>query len=149
MTKKEARERAAVITAARGWIGTPWHHAGRVKNAGVDCAQLVCAAYEEAGLIPHIEPHYARQWGLHRDHELFIEWIEKMGGRRIAAADARPADIVTFKFGRTYFHGAILTAPGTVIHADMNMSVIEEPIAQNEQLRLRVADGRARYFTLW
>lgn len=145
----EANQRRAVIAAARGWVGTPWHHAGRVKGAGVDCAQIICAAYEEAQLIEHIDPRYARQWGLHRDRELFIEWIEKMGGRETVAADAKPADIVTFKFGRTFFHGAILTAPDTVIHADLDMGVIEEPIAQNEQLRLRIADNRARYFTLW
>jgi cell wall-associated NlpC family hydrolase len=30
--------RAAVVAEARSWLGTPFHHQGRVKAAGVDCA---------------------------------------------------------------------------------------------------------------
>ena len=29
--------RAAVVTEAKTWIGTPFHHAARVRGAGVDC----------------------------------------------------------------------------------------------------------------
>jgi cell wall-associated NlpC family hydrolase len=145
----EAEQRAAVVAAARLWAGTPWHHEARVIGAGVDCAQIICDVYERAGLIPHIEPRYARQWGLHQDRELFIEWIEKNGGHEIERSTVQAGDIATFKFGRTFFHGAIFTAPNTVIHADMNMGVIEEPISQNARLSVRIETGRARFFSLW
>ena len=30
-----------VVRMARTWLGTPYHHQGRVKGAGVDCGGLV------------------------------------------------------------------------------------------------------------
>ena len=32
--------RAAVVKEAESWIGTPFHHAARVKGAGIDCLML-------------------------------------------------------------------------------------------------------------
>jgi cell wall-associated NlpC family hydrolase len=145
----EAEQRAAVVAAARLWRGTPWHHNARVMGAGIDCANIICDAFEKAGLIQHIEPVYARQWGLHQDRELFIEWIEKSGGHEIDRSSVKVGDIATFKFGRTFFHGAIFTDSVTVIHADMRMGVIEEPISQNMRLQTRMDSGRARFFSLW
>lgn len=39
-----------IITAARGWIGTPFHHQGRLKNVGVDCLGLLIGVAIELGL---------------------------------------------------------------------------------------------------
>ena len=44
-------ERAAVITEARTWIGTRFHHNAAVKGSGVDCARLVAAVYTDCGVI--------------------------------------------------------------------------------------------------
>jgi cell wall-associated NlpC family hydrolase len=33
--------RAAVVREAESWIGTPFHHAARVKGAGIDCLMLL------------------------------------------------------------------------------------------------------------
>lgn len=36
-----------IVNKAREFLGTPYHHQGRVKGAGVDCAGLViCVAHE-------------------------------------------------------------------------------------------------------
>lgn len=35
------------INAARAYVGTPFHHAGRVKGVGVDCMGLICCAGRE------------------------------------------------------------------------------------------------------
>ena len=149
-------ERAAVIAAACEWLGTPHVNNARVKGAGVDCAQIMCDVFERAGMIPHIEPHYPAQWGLHSDRELFIEWILDVDGVR----GGRPAqeitrdkvgigDLACFKFGRVHYHGALFTGLDTIIHADMHRGVIEERITENEKLHIRIDDGRVRYFTLW
>ena len=34
-------DRAAVVAAAREWIGTPYHHMADIKGVGCDCAMLL------------------------------------------------------------------------------------------------------------
>jgi len=43
--------RAAVVAAARQWIGTPWVHQQRAKGVAVDCAGLVIGVARELGLV--------------------------------------------------------------------------------------------------
>lgn len=40
-----------LIMEARTWVGTPFRHQGRVKGVGVDCANLVLAVGEAAGVM--------------------------------------------------------------------------------------------------
>ena len=42
--------RSDIIKAARGWIGTPFHHQGRVKGQGCDCIGLVVGVVKELEL---------------------------------------------------------------------------------------------------
>ena len=36
-----------VVREAKTWLGTPFHHQGRLKGVGVDCAGvIVCVAKE-------------------------------------------------------------------------------------------------------
>lgn len=39
------------VAEAMTWLGTPYHHQGRVKGVGVDCATLLCEVYKEVGLM--------------------------------------------------------------------------------------------------
>ena len=32
--------RARIVAEAMTWLGTPYHHRGKLKGIGVDCAQL-------------------------------------------------------------------------------------------------------------
>jgi cell wall-associated NlpC family hydrolase len=41
--------RAAVIAAARAWLGVPWRHQGRTRARGIDCVGLVVLVGEAAG----------------------------------------------------------------------------------------------------
>jgi len=62
--------RVSVVREAESWIGTPFHHAARIKGAGVDCLMLLAEIHERAGIIPHIDPpFYVPDWHLHRDAE--------------------------------------------------------------------------------
>src|SRR5262249_4757318 len=75
MTELDPR-RAAVVAEAESWIGTPFHHAARVKGAGVDCLMLLAEVYERAGIVPHLEPpFYVPDWHLHRDAERYLEGL--------------------------------------------------------------------------
>src|SRR4051794_8469193 len=68
--------RVAIVTEAETWLGTPFHHQGRVKGAGVDCAMLLAEVYHRCGFVPHIDPgHYPPDWHLHRDAERYLEKV--------------------------------------------------------------------------
>ena len=69
-------ERAAVVAAARSWLGTPYHHAADVRGAGVDCAMLLVRVYCDLGLVEPFDPRpYTRDWFLHRDEERYLGFL--------------------------------------------------------------------------
>lgn len=114
--------RATVIEEAKSWIGTPFHHAARVKGAGVDCLMLLAEVYERAGVAGHIEPpFYVPDWHLHRDAERYMEGLLRYAGP-IDTPNA--GDIALFRFGRTFSHGAILVEWPRLIHAYWSIGVV-------------------------
>jgi NlpC/P60 family putative phage cell wall peptidase len=114
--------REAVVTEAAGWIGTPFHHAARVKGAGVDCLMLLAEVYERAGVAARIEPpFYVPDWHLHRDAERYLEGLLHYA-RPVEAAGA--GDVALFRFGRTFSHGAVVVAWPRLIHAYWSIGVV-------------------------
>lgn len=133
----ETELRAAIVAEAISWERTPYHHHARLKGVGVDCAQLPAAVFEAVGAIPHLEPEYSEQWMIHRDEELYLAEIRRWA-RDIEVADARPGDLIVWKFGRTYSHSAIVIEPPLVIHAVVKGgAVIRADIERDEDLRDR------------
>lgn len=139
----EAQERQAVIAEALTWLGTPYHHHGRLKGVGVDCGQSLCAIYEAAGVTAEIDPGtYSTAWHLHRSEELYVQWLERVGAVRTDKPSA--GDVALFRFGRTFSHGGVLVDQRTVLHAYIRQAVIltrldEAPLA-----------GRpVQFWTLW
>lgn len=45
--------RSDIVSCARTWVGTPYHHQGRLKGIGVDCIGLPRGVACELGLLPH------------------------------------------------------------------------------------------------
>jgi cell wall-associated NlpC family hydrolase len=116
--------RAAVVAAARTWLGTPYHHMGRVKGAGVDCLMLLAEVYAAAGIVPHISiPFYPPDWNLHRDAERYLEGVIHYAHE--VAGPPEPGDVALFKFGRCFAHGAIVVAWPALIHAFVRVGVVE------------------------
>lgn len=108
-----------VVRVARSWLKTPYHDNARVKGAGADCAQLMAAVFLEVGLAPDLEvPHYSPQQFLHSDAEDYMATV-KTFAREIPEAEAKPGDVVLYKLGRAFGHGAIIIDPGWphIIHA--------------------------------
>ena len=110
-------ERAAVVAEARAWLRTPYHHMGRVKGAGVDCATLLAEVYARAGAVPtgRDSEFYPPDWHLHRDAERYLGFVIEHA--REIAGDPLPADIALWRFGRCFSHGAIVIDWPVVIHA--------------------------------
>ena len=116
-------DRAAVIAEARRWIGTPFHHAARVKGAGVDCLMLLAEVYERAGVTRHIEPpFYVPDWHLHRDAEHYMDGLLRHA--RPIEGPPLPGDVALFRFGRTFSHGAVVVEWPRLIHAYWSIGVV-------------------------
>jgi cell wall-associated NlpC family hydrolase len=126
-------QRAAVVAEARTWIGTDFHHESRVKRAGVDCAGLLAAVYHNVGLIPDLKlAHYPSDWFLHRDGERFLNHVLEFA-TEVEPPPKRiplPGDVVVWKFGRCFSHGAIVEQWPAVIHAHVGKQVTLEDTSQ-------------------
>lgn len=130
-----AAVRAAVIAEAESWAGTPFHHAARVKGAGVDCLMLLAEIYERAGVTGRIDPgFYVPDWHLHQGAERYLEGLLRYA-REVAAPE--PGDVALFRFGRTFSHGAIVLAWPRVIHALWSVGSVVRTDATQSPLRGR------------
>jgi NlpC/P60 family putative phage cell wall peptidase len=107
-------DRLAIVAEARRWIGTPYHHKGRVFGAGVDCGGLLYEVYAKFFSLKPFPENYAADWSLHRNDELYLDFISEYVQ---PTTEPLPADIVVFRFGRCFAHGGIVTETGRVIHA--------------------------------
>jgi NlpC/P60 family putative phage cell wall peptidase len=118
-----AAVRAAVVTEAKSWIGTPFHHEACVKGAGVDCLMLLKGVYTEAGVVRSLKiPHYSADWHLHQNAERYMEGLLRYA--REIDGPPEPGDIALFRFGRTFSHGAIVTAWPRLVHAYWQIGVV-------------------------
>ena len=145
------RLRRLVVEEARGWLGTPFHHAARVKGApglgreagGVDCLMLLAEVYERAGLLPHVDvPFYVPDWHLHRDAERYLEGL--LGYAREIAGPPLPGDVALFRFGRTFSHGAIVVEWPRLIHAYWAAGAV----VWGDATLYPLADRLVRFFTV-
>lgn len=111
----ETEQRSAVVAEAMTWLRTPYHHRGRLKGVGTDCAMILAEVFEKVGLIPHIEiEHYPQDWMLHRDEERYLGWVTKYAHR---VETPKPGDIALYRFGRCVSHGAIVVEWPMIVHA--------------------------------
>lgn len=112
----EQKQRSAVIAEAKSWLLTPYHHAARIKGAGVDCMMLLAEVYAAVGVIMPVAEfeHYPMDWMLHKDDDRYSEGLLRYC-RPVEAA--LPGDVAMFRFGRVPSHSAIVIEWPLVIHA--------------------------------
>jgi cell wall-associated NlpC family hydrolase len=117
MTKRDL-----IIAEAMSWLGTPYHHRGRVKGVGVDCGTLLCEVYERAGIVDHFDPGpYPMDWHLHQMGQRYLEHVLTV----CDPVDAPlPGDIVLYHFGKCISHGGIVIGWPTIIHSYLRTGVI-------------------------
>ena len=130
--------RARVVSAARAWLGTPYHHAADLKGIGVDCAMILVRVFCDLGLVPPFDPRpYVKDWMMHRDDERYLGFLLARA-REVEAPD--PGDVVLFRVGRCFAHGGIVTEsePLTLVHAySPARCVVEERLAGHPDLGAR------------
>jgi cell wall-associated NlpC family hydrolase len=138
-----SEQRAAVVAEALTWLNTPYHHAARIKGAGVDCAMLPAAVYRAAALIPEFAvDHYPPDWHLHRNAERYLDIVTRHASEVLAPTGA--GDFVLYRWGRCFAHGAIVIAWPQIVHAVIHVGVVLD----NGDCG-RLADRPRRFFTLW
>lgn len=137
--------REEVVREALSWELTPYHPRGRLKGIGVDCAMFPHAVYASVGAMSDEPPDYSSQWMLHRDEEIYLEWVRRFA-REIDRAAVAPGDFAIWKFGRVYSHGAIVIDAPEVIHAVIaGGGVMRGNMDRDEDLRSRPV----KFFTLF
>ena len=146
MTEDDSRAR--VVAIARSFIGTPYHPCGAIKGIGVDCGTLLALVYIEAGTIAAFDPGvYSPQWHMHRRSPRYLNAVAQRA-REIAAADARPGDLVLYQLVKAQFaHGAIITAIGAgarlrILHAAADL----RRVIEGDEAEFATLAGKPRKF---
>jgi cell wall-associated NlpC family hydrolase len=125
MDEKEAEQRAAIVREARSWLGTPYHPEARLKGVGADCATMVAEVFAQTGIVPRFEiEHYPHDWHLHRSDELYLSTVLKHSRELPEGELPQAGDVVMYKFGRCYSHGAIVIQWPQIIHSYINLGCI-------------------------
>lgn len=140
--------RAAVVAAAREWIGTPYHVGADVKGVGCDCAMILVRVFVDLGLVAPFDPRpYSNDWHLHRSEEVYLRLLLE---RAHEVASPEPGDVVLFRYGRCFSHGGLVTKrePFTMIHAFASAGIVlEEELIHNIAIAKRLPD--ARFASYW
>lgn len=138
-----AAQRAAVVAEALSWLGTPYHHQGRIKGVGIDCAQLAYGVYHACGLIPSMPlDDYPPDWHLHRDAERYLGRVLEYAHE---VETGLPGDLVLYQVGRAFAHGAIIVEWPSVVHAVAAARHVLLDCGEGGQL----AGRKRRFFSLW
>ena len=116
-----------VISAARGWLGTPYHHQAACKGAGCDCLGLIRGVYAEVtGRCAQKPPPYTRDWAEMRGEETLLHAAERHL-HALKGAPAMPGDILIFRMRASAIakHAGIMSTPQHMIHATESDGVVE------------------------
>lgn len=105
-----------IVAEARRWLGTPFHHQGRLIDVGADCAGLIIGVARGLGLSGYDIDGYARQ----PDGGTLREECDREM-TRVAPGGVKPGDVLLMRLGRDPQHLAIVTAaregqPTAMIH---------------------------------
>jgi NlpC/P60 family putative phage cell wall peptidase len=126
--------RKQIVTEAREWIGTRFHHQGAIKRVGCDCGGLVrgvgiaCGIYPPEFMnLPEAEPFRGYRANLMTNQ---LQDGCDLFATRIEFADAKPGDFVLLRFDGVARHLGILgdsqNGGFTLIHAYIGLRKVVE-----------------------
>jgi len=111
--------RLKIVSVARSWLGTPYHHQASVKGIGTDCLGLVRGVYrelygEEAETPPAYSPDWAEASGMETMLKAARRHLEKQSLESLS-----PGDVIIFRLRPSMVakHAAIVSNPQKMIHA--------------------------------
>lgn len=120
---------ADFISAARGYVKTPFHHGGRLPGVGLDCIGVIVCAAATCGLLhSDIEAYPLRPNG---------QLTLALNTQLVRVPDALAGDVLLMSFSGEPHHVALFTGP-TIIHAYITVKrCVEQPMADLWQKRIR------------
>jgi hypothetical protein len=109
---------------------------------------LLVRVYCDLGLCPPFDPRpYTRDWFLHRDEERYLGFLLARSRQVAAPGDG---DVVLFRMGRCFAHGAIVVkaSPLTIVHAFAPARrVVEGEIRRSAELAVGLK--HAKFSSYW
>lgn len=109
--------REAIVEAARGWLGTPYHHQASVKGVGSDCLGLIRGIWRELyGPEPEAMPSYTPDWGSATGAETLLAAACRHLVKLDDVSTASPGDVLVFRMrdeGMAKHAGIIVALPAT------------------------------------
>lgn len=105
--------RRMVVSKAQEFVGTPYHHQGRIKGIGIDCCGLIIQVAKELKISNYDIDNYSSRG----NGETFLKAFDENCLKRENLVEAA---IVIFSLGRYPAHCGILNFSGTdfeIIHA--------------------------------
>jgi len=130
-----------VISAARSWLGTPYHDQASLRSVGCDCLGLARGVWREVvGGEPFPIPPYSRDWGETGPREVLAEGARAMMPE-IALSDASPGALILFRMAPRAIakHVGIFTSTDSFIHSYERLGVVEEPLTPAWRRRIAFA----------
>lgn len=120
-----------VVTLARGWLGTPYHHRAAQQGAGADCLGLIRGIWvARQGPEPAALPPYTPAW----DEAGAVELLWQALARHLdPVAVPRDGDVLLFRLQPRALakHLGIQTQGGAgFIHACPRAGIIEAPLSR-------------------
>lgn len=131
-------DRAAIVTAARSWIGTKYQHQASLCQVGCDCLGLLRGVWREVvGPEPEAVPFYSPVWMSITVEEMLLDRLERHF-RRIAKETFRAGDVLVFRFVKHWpaSHIGIASSQTSMIHAHCGACVAEVHIGEHWRRRL-------------
>lgn len=107
---------ADVVHEALTWRDTPFHHQGRLKGIGVDCAGVITRVANALGVSDFDTTDYPRVPDSHTLKALCDEHMDREAAGPDCAERAAPGMVILIRFGRHPHHLAIRTFLG-IVHA--------------------------------
>ena len=106
--------RNQILEEARSYVGTPYHHQGRLKGVGLDCSGLIVCVAKSLGLFESTIVNYSKR----QEYFTNILMVEiKKYMIEIDVDDACPGDVLVFWMNartKTPAHLAIKTERGII-----------------------------------
>jgi len=109
-------KREDILTEARRWVGTPFHHQGRALGVGVDCAGVVAGIAHNLGISDFDRLDYAPIPNKRELEQVLDEHLMALSLPDPRRVD-EPAAVLLMQFAAEPQHVAILTERDSIIHA--------------------------------
>lgn len=126
--------RGDILTYARTFIGTPYHHQGRVPGVGLDCIGVLTCVCKRFGLTDHDMIGYSRSPdGMTLEREFAGNMVP------IKLGEVQPGDVITFWVRRPQLiqHAGIATDVGILHTWAQSLGVVEHHL--DTRWRKRIA----------